>query len=80
MIRKSHSEAQASPVKLTNPMKVIRLKCLDCSGGSSREVEHCPITDCQLYPFRFGKNPYRKRRVLSEEQRHVMAERLRKAR
>lgn len=30
----------------------IRAKCLDCSGGSRREVERCKIKDCAIYPFR----------------------------
>ncbi len=42
--------------KLT-PMKAIRLKCLDCSAGSSKEVRLCVIPECVLYPYRMGKNP-----------------------
>ena len=53
----------------TNPMKAIRLKCLDCCGDSSNEVKECPCVKCALHPFRLGKNPYRTPRVLSEEQR-----------
>lgn len=41
------------------PMKAIRAKCLDCSSGSSNEVKLCPIKNCPLYIFRFGKNPKR---------------------
>jgi len=37
------------------PMKQIRRKCLDCSGNSSKEVEHCPVIDCPLYLYRFGR-------------------------
>lgn len=51
-----------------NPVKAIRLKCLDCSGGSSTEVAQCLLTHCALYPFRLGKNPFHTR-VLTEEQR-----------
>lgn len=43
-----------------SPLKSIRKKCLDCSCGSYKEVENCVITDCPLYPFRFGTNPKRK--------------------
>lgn len=60
------------------PLKAIRLKCLDCCCGSSYEVEQCPCEDCTLYPFRFGKNPFRKKRELTEEQRKELAERLAK--
>lgn len=41
------------------PMKAIRAKCLDCSCGSAQEVRLCPVKDCPLYPYRFGKNPKR---------------------
>ncbi len=44
-------------MKRVTPMKAIRLKCLDCSGNSYKEVELCPIHNCALYPFRFGKRP-----------------------
>lgn len=39
------------------PMKAIRSKCLDCSGGSAKEVRQCPVTACPLWPLRFGKRP-----------------------
>jgi hypothetical protein len=44
-------------MKHLTPMKAIRAKCLDCSGGSSSEVRLCEIEDCPLYPWRFGKRP-----------------------
>lgn len=62
------------------PLKAIRLKCLDCSAGSSNEVKLCVIPDCPLYPYRFGKNPYRKQRELTEEEKVILRERLKKAR
>lgn len=65
---------------ITNPVKAIRKHCLECSSESPREVELCAVTDCYLYPFRFGKNPYRAKRELTEEQKAAAAERLRKAR
>lgn len=39
------------------PIKSIRVKCLDCSGGSYKEVTLCPVKDCSLYEYRFGKRP-----------------------
>jgi hypothetical protein len=39
------------------PLKAIRRKCVDCSGGSSKAVRWCPITDCPLWPYRFGCRP-----------------------
>ena len=34
--------------------KAIAAKCLDCSGGSSKEVTLCQVVDCPLWQFRFG--------------------------
>ena len=47
-------------MKRLTPLKAIRAKCLDCSGGQPSEVRECPDTECSLYPYRFGKNPNRK--------------------
>lgn len=66
--------------EITNPVKAIRAKCLDCSGGSYNEVEKCPVKDCALYQFRFGKNPYRTKRSLTDEEKAVAAARLAKYR
>jgi hypothetical protein len=43
-------------------MKVIRLKCLDCTAGSSHEVAICHLIDCPCWPYRFGKNPFSTRK------------------
>ena len=64
----------------TNPVKAIRAKCLDCCCGSYVEVDNCTVDKCALHPFRFGKNPFRSKRVLSDEQRQAAADRLAKAR
>lgn len=64
----------------TSPLKAIRLFCVECCGGSSNEVKLCPSEKCALHNFRFGKNPFRAKRELSDEQRAKAAERLRKAR
>ena len=40
-------------------LKATRRKCLDCSGGSPAEVADCLARQCALFPFRFGKNPWR---------------------
>lgn len=62
------------------PMKAIRAKCIDCSGGSVSEVTKCVIPDCPLYPYRMGRNPFRQERVMSPEQRAAAIERLAKGR
>lgn len=43
--------------KFKTPIPSIRNKCLDCSGGSYKEVRLCPIQNCDLWPYRFGKRP-----------------------
>ena len=35
----------------------IRAKCIDCAGGSKREVALCPVYTCGLHPIRSGRDP-----------------------
>jgi hypothetical protein len=65
---------------MPTPLKAIRKKCLECSGGSYKEVELCTVTCCNLYYYRFGKNPNRKPRKMTSEQKEAAVERLAKAR
>ena len=39
------------------PIKSIREKCLDCTAGSRKEIRLCPVIQCAIYPYRFGKRP-----------------------
>ena len=64
----------------TNPVKAIREKCLDCTCNQISEITDCPIKSCALYAFRFGKNPYRAKRELTDEQKEAASQRLIKAR
>jgi hypothetical protein len=65
----------------TSPLKAIKLKCRnDCCVGDRDMWKNCVVTDCQLYPFRMGTNPFRKKREMTEEQKEKSSERLRKAR
>ena len=63
-----------------NPVKVIRAKCMDCCCGSAKEVEACPTEKCPLWRWRFGKNPFRAKREVSDEQKAAARERLANAR
>ncbi len=36
--------------------RAIRLHCLDCAGGSSKEVTLCRIASCPLWQYRFGNS------------------------
>ena len=53
--------------KNVTPLQMIRQKCLECSNWQPSEVRLCPIPDCALYPFRFGKSGLT--RTLTEEQK-----------
>jgi hypothetical protein len=41
-----------------SPIKAIRAKCVDCSGGSMAEARLCALTHCPLWAFRMGHNPF----------------------
>jgi hypothetical protein len=38
-------------------LQAIRQKCLDCSCQQPGEVRECPVTTCDLWPYRFGRDP-----------------------
>ena len=40
------------------PLRAIRAKCVDCSGGSLSEARKCTVVGCPLWPMRMGKNPF----------------------
>jgi len=62
--------------KVLSPTKAIREKCLECSCWQNEEVKECPATDCALYPFRFGKDPGRKKVVMSAERKETLKKQL----
>ena len=39
------------------PLKAMRMKCLECCCGSPAQVRDCHISDCALWPYRFGVRP-----------------------
>ena len=66
----------------TNPVKAIRAKCIDCSGGQLGEVRLCPVKACPLYPFRMGDNPFRakaEKKPMTDIEKAAFAERMKKA-
>lgn len=65
----------------TNPVQAIKKKCkFDCCSGDEESWKNCNCTTCFLWPFRLGKNPYRSKREISDEQKNKMKEALKKAR
>lgn len=66
--------------EIVSPLPAIRAKCLDCCCGSSNEVKLCTVISCPLHDFRLGKNPFRAKRNLSDEQLEALKERFKQAR
>ena len=67
------------PKKHQNPVKAIRELCIECMGGRDNEsytklIADCPSSNCPVFSFRFGKNPYHKQN-LSPQQRNVLSQR-----
>ena len=71
-----HEEDQ----KILTPLSAIRAKCIDCSTGSMKEVRECVMLDCPLYHYRLGKSPNRKPRILTDEEREALRQRMAKMR
>ena len=38
--------------------KAIKHRCFVCSDFSTKQVKECSHDNCQLFPYRRGKNPY----------------------
>ena len=51
-------------------VRLLRAMCLECQGQSAQLVRECHETECVLFPWRFGKNPY-----ISEETRELSRQR-----
>ena len=65
---------------MTNtPLSAIKAFCVDCMGDQPRLVKECATKSCPLWPYRTGHNTNSKR-AMTEEQRQMAAERLKKAR
>ena len=44
--------------KIKSPPSGIRSYCVWCMGGQTAEVRRCQATNCPLWPFRMGTNPF----------------------
>ena len=62
--------------KNLTPIKAIRENCYNCAGFNYAEVKRCGIKTCPLYPFRMGKTGTK--RNLSDEQKKVLSDRMKK--
>ena len=63
----------------TSRGEAIRAMCLQCVG-THNEIRLCECSNCPLYLFRMGTDPWREKVELSDERRAEMSERLRLAR
>ena len=66
----SRGELSEMGHRTMSPLQAIRAHCLNCCGGSSREVAECMAVRCPSWPFRMGSNPWRAPR--SDEQRQAI--------
>jgi hypothetical protein len=57
-LRKLHI-GLARRVDAGSPLASIRLFCLECMGGSRKEVATCTAPECPLYKLRLGKRAQR---------------------
>ena len=48
---------RAKTLGIPKPMKAIRLMCLYCVCHQEKRIRECPVTTCDLYPYRMGKYP-----------------------
>ena len=53
---------------MKTPIKSIRAYCIECQGGSFKEVRLCTSRDCPLYAYRMGKRPSQETLDTIEEQ------------
>lgn len=65
----------------TNPLKLIKWHCkYNCCSGVEKEWKECNNLSCPLWVMRLGKNPNRKKRNLTEEQKEELKERMKEIR
>ena len=64
---------------MATPLSAIHNFCISCMGDQPRLVKDCTTKSCPLWPYRTDHNTNSKR-TMTEEQRQIAAERLKKAR
>jgi len=57
------------------PLNAIRRMCRECAGGP-KAADDCPSSICPLFHYRHGTNPFRVKRIMSEEQKAQLARNL----
>ena len=64
---------------MATPLSAIHNFCISCMGDQPRLVKDCTTKSCPLWPYRTGHN-INSKRTMTEEQRQMAVERLKKAR
>lgn len=41
-----------------SPLQAIHRHCVECSNGQPAQVSLCQISECPLYHYRNGRNPF----------------------
>ena len=69
-------EFENASEKQVSVLTAVKNKCrFDCCAGDYESWKNCTNTKCWLYPYRLGKNPYRKKKEYTDEQLKVIRER-----
>lgn len=65
------------------PTQAIKAKCIDCCAGNKSEAKACTVTTCPIHQFlteKFQRKNSKPKRIITQEERNVIAERLKIAR
>lgn len=44
--------------RIASPLTALRAYCVECQGGGVAFVRECPSTNCPIWAFRMGNNPF----------------------
>lgn len=58
--------------RISGPTSAARAKCIWCQGGNVSLVAACPTTNCPLWPFRMGTNPFYARLANTDDEADVI--------
>ena len=51
-------------------IRIVRVKCLECVCGSTKDVRLCTCSSCYLWPYRLGRMPLRKDFQVPDRDQH----------
>ena len=63
------------------PMQAIKAKCIECCCGDKKEARMCTITGCPIWQFLEERRKLKEtkaKRILTDEEKAALSERLRK--